>query len=133
MEEATDLVPRKDFVALGFRGLQFYRTGDYPALRGTYIKFSETDLLLYTTGYIPYLRTYPGARVPQPLEILEHFGDSPWDVVLREVLALTKMNWNTADFACSDPVTIAFSRRVGQILAELPQESRIQPEYKFYM
>jgi hypothetical protein len=133
MEEATDLVPRKDFVALGFRGLQFYRTGDYPALRGTYIKFSETDLLLYTTGYIPYLRTYPGARVPQPLEVLEHFGDSPWDVVLREVLALTKMNWNTADFACADPITIAFSRRVGQILAELPQESKIQPEYKFYM
>jgi hypothetical protein len=133
MEEASDLVPRKDFVALGFRGLQFYRTGDYPALRGTYVKFNETDFLLYTTGYIPYLRTYPGARVPQPLEVLEHYGDSPWDVVLRELLALTKMNWNTADFACGEPITIAFSRRVGQILAEVPQQLKIQPEYKFYM
>ena len=133
IEEATNVIPRKDLVALGYRGLQFYRTGDYPALRGTYVKFSERDLLLYTTGYIPYLRTYPGARVPQPLEVLEHHGDSPWDVVLREVLALTKMNWNTADFACSEPITIAFSRRVGQILAEVPQDSRVQPEYKFYM
>ena len=85
-------------MALGSRGLQFYRKGDYPPLRGTYVKFSEADLLLYTVGYVPFLRTYPGARVPQPLEILEHVGDSPWDVVLKEVLALTKMNWNTADF-----------------------------------
>jgi hypothetical protein len=133
LEEACELVPRKDFVALGARGLQFYRTGDYPALRGTYVKFSDTDLLLYTSGYVPFLRTYPGARVPQPLEVLEHHGDSPWDIVLREVLSLTKMNWNTADFACSDPITIAFSRKVGQILAELAPHAKAQREYRFYM
>lgn len=132
-EDACELVPRHDFVALGSRGLQFYRTGDYPPLRGTYVKFNETDLLLYTVGYVPFLRTYPGARVPQPLEVLEHFGDSPWDVVLKEILALTKMNWNTADFACWDPITIAFSRRVGQILAEVPEGMKIRPEYRFYM
>jgi hypothetical protein len=132
-EEACALVPRKDFVALGSRGLQFYRKGDYPPLRGTYVKFSENDLLLYTVGYVPFLRTYPGARVPQPLEVLEHFGDSPWDVVLKEVLSLTKMNWNTADFACWDPITTAFSRRVGQVLAEVPSGMRVRPEYRFYM
>jgi hypothetical protein len=133
LEEASESVPRKDFVALGTRGIQFYRKGDYPPLRGTYVKFSDSDLLLYTSGYVPFLRTYPGPRVPRPLEVLEHFGDSPWDLVLREIMALTKMNWNTADFACSDPITIAFSRRVGQILAELPQNARVQPEYRYYM
>lgn len=132
-EEACELVPRHDFVALGSRGLQFYRTGDYPPLRGTYVKFSDEELLLYTSGYVPFLRTYAGARVPQPLEVLEHFGDSPWDIVLREVLALTKMNWNTADFSGSDPITMAFSRKVGQILAELPPGSKVRPEYRFYM
>ena len=97
------------------------------------MKFSDDDLLLYTSGYIPFLRTYPGARVPQPLEILEHHGDSPWDGVLKEVLALTKMNWNTADFACAEPITIAFARRVGQILAEVSPDAKVQPEYRFYM
>jgi hypothetical protein len=132
-EEACQIVPRRDFVALGSRGVQFYRTGDYPALRGTYIKFSESDFILYTSGYIPFLRTYPGARVPQPLEILEYSGDSPWDVVLREVLSLTKMNWNTADFAAREPITLAFSRRVGEILAEVPPDVKVRPEYRFYM
>jgi hypothetical protein len=131
-KDACQYIPRKDFVALGRRGIQFYRTGDYPPVRGTYIKFSESDLLFYTVGYIPLLHSYAGARVPQPIEILEHFGDSPWNVVLEEILALTKMNWNTADFACSEPVTIAFSQRVGQILAELPRPD-YRPEYRFYM
>jgi uncharacterized protein Usg len=132
-EDACKYVPRKDFIALGWRGIQFYRTGDYPAIRGTYVKFNETDFLLYTVGYIPFLQTYPGARVPQPMEILEHYGDSPWYVTLREILVLTKMNWNTADFACSKPVTIAFSQRVGQILAELHPNFEPRSEYRFYM
>ncbi len=132
-KDACKIVPRKDFVALGGRGIQFYRTGDYPPMRGMYVKLSDSDLFLYTVGYIPFLRTYPGARVPRPLEILEHHGDSPWNIVLEEILALTKMNWNTADFACSDPITIAFSHKVGQILAELPEKLPIRSEYRFYM
>ena len=132
-EDACRSVPRRDFISLGSRRIQFYRTGEYPPLRGTYVKFSDTDLLLYTMGYVPYLRTYPGPRVPQPIEVLEHYGDSPWDVILQEILALTKMNWNTADFACGEPITIAFSHRVGQILAELPPDLPMRPEYRFYM
>jgi hypothetical protein len=131
--EASRIVPQHDFVAFGNRGIQFYRTGDYPPLRGTFVKFNDAEFALYTDGYIPYLRTYPGARVPRPLEILEHHGDSPWNVMLSEILALTKMNWNSADFSCGMPITIAFSRKVGEVLAELPAELPPRPEYRYYM
>jgi argonaute-like protein implicated in RNA metabolism and viral defense len=133
LRDASEYVPLRDFVAIGKRGIQFYRTGDYPPLRCSYIRFSDIELLLYTAGYVPFLQTYPGARAPQPLEVLEHHGDSPWNVVLQEILLLTKMNWNTADFACSEPITIAFSQRVGQVLAELPAHLPLRPEYRFYM
>ena len=86
--------------------------------------------LLYTTGFVPFLRTYPGARIPQPTEVLEHFGDSPWDKVLTELLAMTKLNWNTADFAARYPITLAFSSRVGEILAEIPDDAPIRQEYR---
>jgi hypothetical protein len=122
-----------DFVALGQRGIRFFRPGDFPPLRGTYVKFSDRDFVLYTTGFVPFLRTYPGARIPQPTEVLEHFGDSPWNTVLSELLAMTKLNWNTADFAARDPITIAFSNRVGEILAEIPDDAPIRQEYRFYM
>lgn len=132
-EDGSHDIPQKDFVAFGSRAIQFYRPGGYPAVRGTYIKFSDSEFALYTSGYIPFLRTYPGPRVPRPLEILEHHGDSEWDVMLREVLALTKLNWNTADFCCSYPITLAFAQRVGHILAELPQGQQWKREYRFFM
>lgn len=132
-EQACELVPRKDFIAFGSKGIQFYRPGIFPPIRGSWAKFSDTEFLLYTVGYTPYLRTYPGPRVPWPLAIMEHHGDSPWDIVLREILSLTKLNWNTADFACSMPITIAFSRRVGQILAEISGNLPWRQEYRFYM
>jgi hypothetical protein len=65
--------------------------------------------------------------------VLEHFGDSPWDKVLTELLAMTKLNWNTADFAARYPITLAFSSRVGEILAEIPDDAPIRQEYRFYM
>nr|MDZ8063832.1 hypothetical protein [Nostoc sp. EkiNYC01] len=132
-QDACQCIPQTDFVTLGWRQIQFYRLGDYPPIRGTYVKFSADNLLLYTSGYSPFQRSYCGPRVPHPIEILEHHGDSSWDVILKEILGLTKMNWNTADFACSDPVTTAFSQRVGHILAELPPNLPMRYEYRFYM
>jgi hypothetical protein len=132
-QNGAEQVPLSDFVAVGQRGIRFFRPGDFRPLRGTYVKFSDHDFVLYTTGFVPFLRTYPGARIPQPTEVLEHFGDSPWNTVLSELLAMTKLNWNTADFAARDPITIAFSNRVGEILAEIPDDAPIRQEYRFYM
>ena len=126
-------VPQYDLVTLQPRHVQFYRTGLYPPLRGTHVYFSDQNQLIYTTGYVPSQRSYNGPRVPQPLEVVEHIGDSPWSDVLREILGLTKLNWNTADFACSEPITLAFARRVGGILRELGPERNPRSEYRFYM
>lgn len=127
-------IPNLDMVSLGDRGLQFYRPGrKYPPVRGTFIKFSDTEFALYTSGYIPYLKTYPGPRAPRPLEIMEFIGETPWDQMLNEILSLTKMNWNTADFNCSEPITLAFARKVGHVLAEMPAGLKPKEEYRFYM
>jgi hypothetical protein len=132
-KEAIQGIAYYDLVAIQKRGIQFLRQGDYPPLRGTWVRFDDQDYLLYTQGYVPYLRTYPGMRSPQPQEIVEHHGTSPMDMVLREILALTKLNWNSADFSVSEPITLAFSRRVGEILAEMPATVKPQEEYRFYM
>lgn len=133
LREGCTIVPRIDLVALGWRNIQFYRPGMYPPIRGTYVKFSEQNQLLYTVGYVPLQRTYDGPRVPQPIEILEHYGDTPWLDVLTEVLSLTKLNWNSADFACGEPITLRFARRVGDILSELGDNTWMRNEYRFYM
>ena len=97
------------------------------------IPLSPTNALLYTRGYVHYLGEYPGMRVPRPIEIVEHYGDSSLTKVCEEVLALSKLDWNTAAFASKDPITTAFASDVGHILAELPASVVPRPQYRFYM
>jgi hypothetical protein len=118
-------------VTLSHRGITCLRPGKKPVLRGTIVDFGEKRGLVYTTGYIPYLRCYPGFRIPQPLEIAENWGSLTFREIATDLLRLTKLNWNTAAFCCVDPITIAFSRRVGEILkiANTENPSRFYRDY----
>jgi hypothetical protein len=118
-------------VTLSHRGITCLRPGKKPVLRGTIVDFGEKKGVVYTTGYIPFLRCYPGFRVPQPLEITENWGSLTFREVATDLLRLTKLNWNTAAFCCVDPITIAFSRRVGEILkiANTDKPSRFYRDY----
>lgn len=112
--------------------IRLLRAGNYPPLRGTL--FSVAFLhFLYTTGYITALEEYPHGHVPSPLQIADHHGDSSMQDVAREILLLTKMNWNSAGFAGALPITIRFSRLVGDIMREVPADREPQPQFKFYI
>jgi len=126
---------KKDFITIKKNnyGIRFMRNGSYPILRGTLISLSNQEYLLYTSGYTPRIRTYPGNRIPQPL-FLYHIGDSEIKDVCDEILGLTKLNWNTTAFSTYMPITLAFADRVGQVLSEFnKEEGLLQNHYKFYM
>jgi len=124
-----------DLLAFGDLDTRFMRLGKRPVLRGTAVLLAKHYYLLFTNGYIPYLRSYPSKRIPRPLEILEHHGASTPYTVCAEILSLTKLNWNSCSFGSSLPITIRFSKDVGRVLAELPKDGRIkaQSKYRFYM
>ena len=46
---------------------------------------------------------------------------------------MTKMNWNSANMEGLMPITLRFSRLVGDVLREVPADREPQPKYKFYM
>lgn len=122
-----------DLLAFGDRDIRFFRAGMEPPLRGTMITLPGKTALLYTRGYVPYLSEYSGMRVPRPIELVEHFGSSPLKKVCEEILALTKMDWNSAAFANKEPITTAFSEDVGSVLAELRPGVQPRTTYRFYM
>lgn len=107
------------------------RYGKYPPLRGTVLSAGEKSML-YTNGWVPELG-YDHGHVPSPLEITDHRGDTSRLELLREVLVLTKMNWNSAAFCESSPITLRFSRQVGEILQEVPRDQTPLPQYAYYM
>ncbi|MGC5244195.1 MULTISPECIES: argonaute/piwi family protein [Streptomyces] len=122
-----------DLVALApSTGVRLMRHGAYPPPRGTCVSLGDRRYL-YTTGYVPSLGRYPHGHVPAPVQITDHVGDSNARDLLREVLLLTKMNWNSARFAERLPVTVRFAGEVGAILRDLPHDYEPEARYAFYM
>ena len=131
-EEAFKDVPQYGMMTIQRRGIFCLRPGNKATLRGTVIDFGERRGLVYTMGYVPFLRCYSGFRIPQPLEILENWGSIPFRESAEDILKLTKLNWNTAAFNCRDPITLAFARRVGEIL-KMAKAKEPALYYRYYM
>src|SRR5262249_48081833 len=68
----------------------------FPPLRGTRFQVGDLDFL-YTNGFIAALGEFHGSHVPAPIRISDHIGqDTSREMLLKEVLILSKMNWNSA-------------------------------------
>jgi hypothetical protein len=119
---------RKDF-----GGLRLFREGTRPVLRGTFLKASDKTGYLWASGFVPRLRTYPGWEAPVPLKIDIQRGKADIQQVGRDILALTKLNYNACRFGDSEPVTIGFSNAVGEILVSNPNVKERRPNFKFYI
>jgi hypothetical protein len=112
----------------------FRPDADTPVLRGTAVTMSGKEGYLWTTGYVPRLRTYPGFETPKPILIDVNRGDGDLVTVMRDVLALTKVNYNACDFASGLPVTLKFADRVGEILTASPRGMDAPPmPFRFYI
>lgn len=120
---------------LSFRksSIRFFRNEANPALRGTAVELDSCRSLLYTQGSVDFYRCYPGQYIPRPIEVLFDSVDSSQEVLLNEVLALTKMNWNSTRFVNAFPITIGAAKNVGNVLRYLDRESPLQARYSFYM
>ena len=108
------------------------RIGKYPPLRGTVFSVGDVSFC-YTNGYLRSQGGYPHGHVPSPIQIADHVGSTPRTQLLREVMTLTKMNWNSANMSGLMPITLRFSRLVGDILREVPEDKMPHPKYLYYM
>jgi hypothetical protein len=126
-----DGVRQYDLVSIQKTGTRLFREGGYPPLRRTFAQCGSGNFL-YTLGYIPELGTYPKGYVPEPFYLIDHHGDTPPRRLFKEILALTKMNFNNVDFADGDPITTRFARRIGEILAYI-KDGDEDKHYRYYM
>lgn len=109
------------------------RYGAYPPLRGTWLALDAREHLLYTRGSVDFYATYPGLYIPQPLLFrCDDVAATPRQIA-RELLALSKLNWNHTQFDGSEPITVVAARKVGEILKYVDPEERIAPRYSSYM
>lgn len=126
-------VDYSDFIWISERSpITMYREGDYPPFRGTMIGLGQ-EAILFTRGSVPYYRTYPGLRVPRPLMLRPYTNDTPIKDVAHDVLALSKMNWNSTQFDGALPIPIRAARQVGKVLKHVPIGLKETSAYPYYM
>lgn len=125
-------VPAIDLIWLAQTGFRMVKKGTQEVWRGTWVDVDDRDHYLFTTGYVPWWREYPGPHIPAPL-LFGSYRKTDLRTRAEEILTLTKMNWNSSDGLSRNPVTISFARRVGMVMTELPEDTEPNPSYRFYM
>lgn len=122
-----------DLVSIRSTKIKLLRSnGLYPVLRGSLLKIDDYSGILYTTGYIPYYKTYPGVHVPMGVKV-DVIGESTLRQVSEEILALSKLNFNNCNYYSSLPITLTFSQKVGEIIQYLSNETDPPNKYYHYM
>ena len=111
------------------------RRGMHPVLRGTFWQRTQRHGLLFTSGFKPRIATYDGWEIPVPLSITIQHGEANLIQVATDILGLTKLNYNACQLGESQPITVKYSDKIGEILLANPELPREQwrTNFKYYI
>lgn len=105
----------------------------YGVLRGLCLYVDEKSGYLWTKGFIPKTETANHMEVACPLHIEINRGQADIKVVMGDVLALTKLNYNACIYGDGLPVTLRFSDKIGDILTAIPEVNWAAKPFKYYI
>lgn len=110
----------------------------YPVPRGTLQMQSQDSALLWVAGNAPEAasgRDYfqGGKSIPRPISITRFYGNSPFDILATEALALAKMDWNNDALYDPVPVTIMYSQRLSKTISNVPSLPGNTYPYRLFM
>ena len=111
------------------------RRGMYPILRGIFWQRTDRSGFLFTSGFKERIAAYDGWEVPVPLGITLQHGEADLVLIARDILALSKVNYNACQLGESEPITVKYSDRVGEILLSNPDlpRDKWQHNFKYYI
>jgi hypothetical protein len=98
----------------------------YPLSRGTLLTLDSDEALLWTQGNSAAVTGgqawYPvGKSIPRPMLIRRYAGRGEAELLGREILALSKMNWNNDNLNDSLPATLGFARKLAEVVKRMPR------------
>lgn len=105
----------------------------YGILRGLCLYVDEKSGYLWTKGFIPKTETANHLEVACPLHIEINRGQADIKTVMRDILALTKLNYNACLYGDGLPVTLRFSDKIGDILTAIPDVNWAAKPFKYYI
>lgn len=121
-----------DLVSVRRAGARLLRAAVPAVVRGTTLAFDDRSGIVYLKGTVPYFRTYPGMYVPRGLEFTRDDGETAAIELAKELLDLSKLNFNNTQFDSGDPMTIRAARRVGDILKHVGDDKAVQSRFRYF-
>ena len=115
------------------RAFKVYRDYPFSVPRGTALLIGTGRAFLWTKGFIPRLQTQLGLETPNPIEIKITRGQADIVTVCKDILALTKLNYNACIYGDGMPVTLRFADRIGEVLTTGTQVATGVLPFKHYI
>jgi hypothetical protein len=115
---------------------KLFSNGELAVRRGTAMCLSSRVGLLWTSGFVERLGTYPGRETPNPLRV-EITNDTHRiaDIlqVMRDSMMLTKMNFNSCIYGDGIPVTMRFADAIGDVLVTAKDKEVPPLPFRYYI
>ena len=140
----VELIQIQDYCP--WRGIRFGaepgpKAFGFAVKRGLVVKLDRDSFLLWTHGCVihPELsgtyNYYKGSRgIPAPLLIKRYVGNASGDILAREILMLTKMNWNSGDSLYKTlPVTLDFAKVLARMSKQEEAIFNKAYDFRFFM
>lgn len=111
---------------------------NYPLERGTVLPIGIFDYLLWTQGNCSGLmkgKSYfkEGKGIPQPLLISRALGSGSFYESAREIVSLTKMNWNNDFLYDKLPVTNKYASILADVVKRMGHLSSEPYDFRYFM
>lgn len=111
---------------------------NYPVRRGTTMKLDDYTALLWVHGTTAAVKSgwnyYQGKRrIPAPLILKRHAGESDLKTIAEEILGLSKMNWNNFDLYTKLPATLQSSNDIARIGSLLQRFGTQSYDYRLFI
>jgi len=128
--------PMLRYVASKIRNGKFSGDG-FPVRRGTSLILGSRKAAVWVHGtadaVVSGRRYYQGkSRIPAPLIVTRHYGNSSLQTLATEILGLSKMNWNNFDLYSKLPATIESSKAIAKIGLLLDRFSNYSYDYRLF-
>ncbi|MCU7496940.1 MAG: hypothetical protein HF314_08330 [Ignavibacteria bacterium] len=111
----------------------FKSEGSYPIMRGNAFIVNDKGAFLWTVGYVPKIESTLCMEVPNPLYVEINKGEANIEQVLKDIMALTKLNYNACIYADGIPVTLRFADKIGEILTASTDIKAPPLAFKYYI
>jgi len=134
MEEAAAGVRELDLIFVkGGTGFRLIPDRGQPADRGSVVPTSDNSALVYTTGFVREYAKWQGKHIPSPYEIVRFKSNRSLVENARDLLRMTKMNWNTTLYYRGEPCTFTNAIEVIGMMKELRENESLRPGIRYYI